>query len=715
MVGVSSGRGPGPLATLFACGSLGGKTDAELLDLFASGEAAEAAFETLVIRHGPDVLRACRRVLADPNDADDAFQATFLVLARRASSRSIGRPESLAPWLHGVALRVARKARVAAARRRRHEGRIARQPDAGSPQPDGLSMAVRDEVDRLPEPLRTPVVLCYLEDMTYRGAARSLRVSEGTIRGRLVKARSLLRARLAGHAGVAVGRHSDVAGPRARPARVPPALAAATGRAAMSFAPGGAGIPGVSAAVAELMEGVLTMTILTRWIIGATAVAALGLAAAGGAAMAAKGDDQPSATKAVAPATDDSRKGDPNADPRPTAVLSLDAAIDRLLRNTDAEAARLEIPRARAEQLTASLRANSGSYAESHFAPSGDDRSLRPGGPTEYDINMSHPLDYSHKRRARTHSAGTANDVAEAQYQDAVRNWINQLYELYVDVQEAQERARWTKEDVRRWEELLRETKSPGGQKGEPDLDREQILSILIRARQRRFEAKVSLRHTKDVLSMTLGRLAEESDRLEVERLRFADRPIPPIDSLTRLALDTRPDLTALRIGVTRAGADLHLATRNGDAYVLYQPYASQDKPRTDRETGASWALGATYPLPLYNRNQGNIQRARINLQQTQTQLASKERSIVKEVRERHQECGPSHAEFREILIGLQRHRRAFLEAEERYRNGEGKPEDVVRAGRELETSETQYLDRLARHRRNVLALNTAVGMRLFP
>ena len=133
MAGVSSGGGLGRLGTLFACGSLGGKTDAELLELFASGEAAEAAFEALIVRHGPDVLRTCRRVLSDPNDAEDAFQATFLVLARRASSGSIGGTGSLGPWLHGVALRVARKARVAAARRRKHEGRVAGRPHAGLP------------------------------------------------------------------------------------------------------------------------------------------------------------------------------------------------------------------------------------------------------------------------------------------------------------------------------------------------------------------------------------------------------------------------------------------------------------------------------------------------------------------------------------------------------------------------------------------------------
>ena len=123
--------GSGSSGRCSPAGRSASKTDAELLEHFASGEAAESAFEALVVRHGPEVLRACRRVLPDPNDAEDAFQATFLVLARCAASGSIGRPDSLGPWLHGVALRVARKARVAAARRRWHEQRVAGRPEAG--------------------------------------------------------------------------------------------------------------------------------------------------------------------------------------------------------------------------------------------------------------------------------------------------------------------------------------------------------------------------------------------------------------------------------------------------------------------------------------------------------------------------------------------------------------------------------------------------------
>ena len=169
MVGVSSGGRLGPLGALFARGTFGGKTDAELLEHFAAGDAAEMAFEALVARHGPDVMSACRRVLPDPNDAEDAFQATFLVLAR--AHRGIDRPvrSRSAPGCMGSPsgwpARRGSPPRVGG----RHEGRVAGRPDAGFRLPSTtLRTALREEVDRLPEPLRTPVVLCYLEEMAYR-------------------------------------------------------------------------------------------------------------------------------------------------------------------------------------------------------------------------------------------------------------------------------------------------------------------------------------------------------------------------------------------------------------------------------------------------------------------------------------------------------------------------------------------------------------------
>src|SRR5260370_6397119 len=156
------------LRTRFNEGAVGALTDGELLARFVSqrGEAAEAAFAALVERHAPMVLLVCQQFL-DLHDAQDASQATFLVLAKKA--RSIKRPEALGSWLHGVALRVAAKAKVAAARRRAHErrgGEMAAQMeserDRSEPHPE-----LHEEIGRLPERLRLPLVLCYLEGLTH--------------------------------------------------------------------------------------------------------------------------------------------------------------------------------------------------------------------------------------------------------------------------------------------------------------------------------------------------------------------------------------------------------------------------------------------------------------------------------------------------------------------------------------------------------------------
>jgi RNA polymerase sigma factor (sigma-70 family) len=158
----------------------------------------EAAFAALVERHGPLVLAACRRILGSVQDAEDAFQATFLVLARKAGT--IRDPGLLGNWLYGVASRIARKARTALDRRRRHE-KCARVP-APFPAPaavetDDLRPLLDQELSRLPERHRAAVGLCYLEGKSNAEAARLLRCPTGTVKGRLARARQLLRRRLA--------------------------------------------------------------------------------------------------------------------------------------------------------------------------------------------------------------------------------------------------------------------------------------------------------------------------------------------------------------------------------------------------------------------------------------------------------------------------------------------------------------------------------------
>jgi RNA polymerase sigma factor (sigma-70 family) len=189
------------LATLFASGTSTGLSDTELLERWAS-RGERMAFEVLVGRHAHLVMNVCRGLLADSNDADDAFQATFLVLARKAGSISAG--DSLASWLCRVAYRIAVRAGTEATRRRQAERRGAEQnatrtASAVADRPGTDEVAVLlDELDRLPERYRAPIVLCHLEGLSTDAAARRLGCRVGTIWARLSRARARLRARLVG-------------------------------------------------------------------------------------------------------------------------------------------------------------------------------------------------------------------------------------------------------------------------------------------------------------------------------------------------------------------------------------------------------------------------------------------------------------------------------------------------------------------------------------
>jgi RNA polymerase sigma factor (sigma-70 family) len=181
------------------------RTDGQLLDLFVH-KRDEEAFAMVVRRHGPMVLSVCRRILRNPADADDAFQAAFLVLARKASS--LGSRELLAPWLYGVAFNAARKLRHSNARRAEREKPLVELPDQGASvawDSRGELIAILDEeLSRLPERYRLPLVLCDLEGNTRREAAVLLGCPEGTVAGRLARARAMLADRLT-RRGIALG------------------------------------------------------------------------------------------------------------------------------------------------------------------------------------------------------------------------------------------------------------------------------------------------------------------------------------------------------------------------------------------------------------------------------------------------------------------------------------------------------------------------------
>ena len=255
-------------------------TDRELVRAFAATRD-EAAFAEIVRRHGPMVLAVCRRVLADAPEADDAFQAVFLVLARRAGS--VGRPERLGGWLHGVAVRCARRARSAAAGRRAKEHPMSdvAAPAAADPLWADARPVLDEEIGKLPEKLRAPLVLCELEGLGRAEAAERLGVPEGTLSSRLARAKEALRSRLVrrGLAPTLAGVGVILAQSRAA-AAVPPALFdAAVGLAAGGPA-AGAGV--VSAAAVGLAQKELTAMLVKKLVLSvAVVVGVLGAAGLG--------------------------------------------------------------------------------------------------------------------------------------------------------------------------------------------------------------------------------------------------------------------------------------------------------------------------------------------------------------------------------------------------------------------------------------------------
>ncbi|HVS39190.1 MAG TPA: sigma-70 family RNA polymerase sigma factor, partial [Gemmataceae bacterium] len=288
-------------------------TDAQLLERFAAGRD-EPAFAALMVRHGPMVLGVCRRLLRDAGQAEDAFQAAFLVLARRAGA--VRRRDLLSGWLYGVAYKVAARLRGREWKRQSREKPADCDAVAATVEPDVADYpTIHEEVRRLPDKYRQPVVLCYLEGKTHEEAARVLRWPIGTVKGRLARARDLLRSRLS-RRGV-----GPCEGPWPNALAVaapPPALVDATIRAAPLFAAGDATAGGLASARAiRLSQGVLRTMLLSTWKIGAAlALAAALLAGTGRLIYQTAGDPGPApraAPKAAKPAADDKSNEDKNA------------------------------------------------------------------------------------------------------------------------------------------------------------------------------------------------------------------------------------------------------------------------------------------------------------------------------------------------------------------------------------------------------------------
>ncbi len=273
----------------------GGMTDGQLLERFLTAASPapyqarergvqEAAFETLVRRHGPMVLGVCRRVLKHTHDAEDAFQATFLVLVRKAASllpRAAG-----GKWVYGVAYHTALKARAATMRRWAKLAQVRDMPKREALMEDtreDWQPLLDQELSRLPDKYREPIVLCDLEGKTRREVARQLGIPEGTLSGRLTTARRRLAKRLARHGvTLSAGSLAAILSQNGALACVPAPLVVTTVKAATVVAAGQAATAGViSAKVTALTEGVMKGMLITKLKVTAVFCVAVGVLAIG--------------------------------------------------------------------------------------------------------------------------------------------------------------------------------------------------------------------------------------------------------------------------------------------------------------------------------------------------------------------------------------------------------------------------------------------------
>ncbi len=399
--------------------------------------------------------------------------------------------------------------------------------------------------------------------------------------------------------------------------------------------------------------------------------------------------------------------------------LTLDAAIERMMQaNLDIRALRHELPQADADIVTAGLRTNPLLYMDTQFIPYGSFTDARPGGPTQYDVNITYPLDVSRKRQARVVVARMARSAVEAQFQDVVRRQIDNLYRAFVGLQAARLGLLAGDAAVRRQEQALAEARATPGPAAAPRR-LAQMGYELERARLARIDAEEALADAQESLALILGDPPETTARL-LPRGSLRGPPLepPPLEELTRVALESRPDVRAQRIGLGRANAEVALqrANRFDDVYLFYDPFTYQDNRPSRLASSRSWSVGLTFTLPIYNRNQGNIARATSNVQQTRGEISSLERRVVSEVRLAEREYLASRRALEQIertLLPLARDSLARNAAD--FSAGGIDAEEYRSRLEEAAELAASHRDALVRHRRAALDLNTAVGLRIMP
>ena len=399
--------------------------------------------------------------------------------------------------------------------------------------------------------------------------------------------------------------------------------------------------------------------------------------------------------------------------------LSLDVAIERLVRfNPDLRAKAYELPQARADVVTAGMRGNPFYFASAGNYPYAPYSPARPGG-NNYSLSIVQPVDLNHKRAARSDAARAAVNVLEAQYQDAVRLAIDGLYNAFVDVVVAREAIRYAEASLVGTQRVLDTAEAQYRVEAITEPDFLRVTNQHAAAEVDLERAKLQQLQARHALAAMLALPPEAADQLEV-RGTIRDRAAAPParDELVQTALRVRPDVAAYRMGINRARADLKVYRKEvfEDVFVIYSPYQWQNNQPIGGKNATSYSFGLLGTIPLFNRNQGDIRRAELNITQTRVALSSVERQAIAEV-------DRAYLEYYATLKSVERLEKTILPNSERVRQGiirlyekdEKSRLDVYEAQRQHNELVRQYRDAVIAHRRAMLRLNTAVGQRVLP
>ncbi len=406
-------------------------------------------------------------------------------------------------------------------------------------------------------------------------------------------------------------------------------------------------------------------------------------------------------------------------DDGPPDGLTLDQAVARLVQtNLDLRTKFQEIPKADADILSAGLRGNPLVFASADDVPYGKYSPQRPGE-NAYGVTIIQPLDINHKRPVRVLAAQRAKRVIDAQYQEAVRLELDNLYTTFIDVLAARETVRYLEASVAGLNKVLAalQRQLQNEQRASLDIDRMAIQHDTAQVALE--EAQIAFRKAIHLLATQLNMPAAFAENVQIRgSIRTTPVALAPVDDLVGLAQAGRPDLMAYRLGIDHAEAGVGLARKEAypDVFVLYTPYGYRNNTPTGGLDATSWSLGVMASVPLFNRNQGNIRRAEINTAQTRVELAKLQRQIELEVR-------TAVAEYRLAESTAQRLEQNVLPRAQGVRDrtlrllqsGEEGVVAYLAAQREYSDIVRQFRDTLIRQRRAALHVNTVLALRVFP